>query len=295
MIGNIEGFTFIRDCDVNLLGMATTSYSLDDCVLTFLTNSKYLENIKNNPSIKGIIVSKQVWETTHIPEHLGVIVADFPKERFFELHNKLADEEFYWKTIDNEIDETAKISPAAFIGEHSIKIGKHSVIEPNVVIHPGVIIGDFVTIRSGCQIGTNGFQFNNDGIKVTSVKTAGRVIIEDYVEIQHHSCVDRGILGGNTIIKKYAKVDKFVLVSHDNQIGERTFITAGSIFGGRVVIGKDCFIGMNATISNGLIIGDNSKVSLGAVVTKNVPANAEVSGNFAIEHQKYLEFIKTIR
>ena len=33
---------------------------------------------------------------------------------------------------------------------------------------------------------------------------------------------------------------------------------------------------------------------MGAIVTKNIKENEQVSGNFAIEHKKYLEFIKKI-
>ena len=91
------------------------------------------------------------------------------------------------------------------------------------------------------------------------------------------------------------KVDNFVHIAHDCVIGERTLITAGVKFGGRTIVGNDCWIGINSTISNGLNIGNNVTISLGSVVTRDVADNLTVTGNFAIEHKKFIDFIKSIR
>jgi UDP-3-O-[3-hydroxymyristoyl] glucosamine N-acyltransferase len=125
--------------------------------------------------------------------------------------------------------------------------------------------------------------------------TAGKAVIKDNVEVQHNCCIDRGILGKDTILEKNVKLDNFVHIAHDDYIGERTFITAGAKLAGRVTIGRDCWIGVNATISNGINIGDNCRVTLGSVVTKDVLPNSTVTGNFAIDHKKFIEFIKSIR
>ena len=100
---------------------------------------------------------------------------------FYTIHNLLADRDFYWAQFKNDISQSAIVSNNAVIGSHSIRIGENSIIEPNVVIHPGTIIGNNVVIRSGSQIGSNGFQFMNNGETVYTVKTAGKTIIEDYV------------------------------------------------------------------------------------------------------------------
>ena len=125
--------------------------------------------------------------------------------------------------------------------------------------------------------------------------SAGRVVLEDYVEIQHLSCVDRGVFGGETLIKKYAKIDNLVHIAHDDIIGERTHIVAGTALGGRVTIGSDSWTGINATISNGITIGDDATVSLGSVVTRDVPSDETVTGNFAIDHKKFLDNLRKIR
>lgn len=294
-IGNmgIEIEVFL-DAEINALGMATSNY-INEKVLSFLSDKKYLQNIINNKNIVAIICTKEILEEINLPSNVGIILSKNPRMDFFRLHNLLVDKSFYWKEFENEISEKAIISKHAIISNHSIKIGDNCIIEPGVVILPGSIIGNDVIIRSGSQIGTNGFQFINNGDSVFSVKTGGRTMIKDRVEIQHNCCVDRGVLGGDTILEKDVKLDNFVHIAHDDYIGERTFITAGVKLAGRVTIGKDCWLGVNATISNGIIIGDNCKITLGSVVTQNVDSNTTVTGNFAIDHKKFIGFIKSIR
>jgi len=76
---------------------------------------------------------------------------------------------------------------------------------------------------------------------------------------------------------------------NDNvRIGKRCRIAAGACLMGSVRIGNDVWIGPNATVSNQIRVGDGAAVSLGAVVVRDVPAGQGVSGNFAIEHPKFL-------
>lgn len=284
----------ITNCEFNILGMPTSKF-VGKKVLCFLNDVKYLSPILENKDVTGFICNKETFNNIDLTRDIGVMLVKEPKIDFFRINNELGKKDFYWKRFSNEISNTSKIAKYAIIGDNSIKIGDNCIIEDNVVIHPGTIIGNNVIIRSGSQVGSSGFQFFDDGDIVYSLETAGRLIIKDYVEIQHNCCLDRGILGGDTIINEYVKIDNFIHIAHDDNIGERTRIAAGAQIGGRVVIGKGCWIGVNATISNGLNIGDNSRVSLGAVVTKDVKSNTIVSGNFAIEHDKFIDFIKSIR
>ena len=284
----------VKDNGFDLLGMATSRFP-GRKVLSFIANEKYVDSILCNENIVAIVCTQELYEKYSELKDYGVVLSNDPKKTFFEIHNKLADEDFYWRKFTNNINNTALISDKAIIGEHSVMVGENTIIEAGAVVHPGTIIGNNVIIRSGSQIGTAGFQFVNTGASVYSVITAGRAVIKDNVEIQHNCCVDRGVLGGDTVLDCNVKLDNFVHIAHDDYIGKRTFITAGVKLSGRVVIGKDCWIGVNATVSNGINIGDNCKVSLGSVVTRDVPANTTVSGNFAIEHSKFIQFIKSIR
>lgn len=290
----VPNLVIIGDCEFDALGMSTSQYK-NERVLAFLTDEKYVDSIIRNKNIVAVVIKKEHYDNNILLSKLPAILSENPKLTFYEIHNKLTEVEFYWKSFQNQISETALISPDSIIAKRNVKIGENSIIEPGVIIHPGTIIGDNVIIRSGTTIGSSGFQFLNLGNIVFSVQSAGKVIIKDFVEIQHNCCVDRGVFGGDTILNEYVKTDNFVHIAHDDIIGSRTFITAGVKFSGRVIVGSDCWIGVNATISNGITIGNKCKISLGSVVTKDVPDNSTVSGNFAIEHNRFIEFIKSIR
>lgn len=290
---NYQNIKVIRDESFCLLGMGTSKFNRRG-VLSFLADEKYTSDIINNSHIVAII-TKEEMISPELIERFGIIVCNDPKYLFYELHNTLVEDHFYWKNHKSNIAYDAKIASTAIIAKDNVNIGSGTIIEDGVIIHEGTEIGKNVIIRSGSIIGSSGFQFLNLGEKVYPVKTGGKVLIYDNVEIQHNCCIDRGVLGGATELMNDVKIDNFVHIAHDCMIGKRTLITAGVKFGGRTVVGDDCWIGINATISNGLVIGNSVTVSLGSVVTKNVPDGMTVTGNFAIEHSKFLTFLRSIR
>ena len=288
-------FVVIKDATFNQLGMATSVFEKSG-VLAFLSDVKFIKDVLSNVSVTAVLTTQDIYELLKDDlKNYGVLIAEQPKKVFYQIHNYLSQHQFYWKTFNNDIDSSSVIDPNALIADHSVKIGKNVLIEAQVIINPGVIIGDDVILRSGTIIGSHGFQFLNQDQQVTAVISAGMVLIGNRVEIQHQCCVDRGVLGGTTIIKDDVKIDNFVHIAHDCIIGDRTFITAGVKFGGRTVVGKDCWLGINATISNGLFIGDDVTISLGSVVTRDVDSGKTVTGNFAVDHDRFIQFIKSIR
>jgi UDP-3-O-[3-hydroxymyristoyl] glucosamine N-acyltransferase len=290
---SIKDINVIIDAEFNALGMATSKFNKVG-VLSFLSEEKFIQSIENNKMISAIIITSSLYEKIDV-KNIGIIISDNPKALFYKIHNYLVEKEFYWEDFKTEIDTSTIIHPGVNIPKKNLKIGKNCVIEEGVIIHEGVIINDNVIIRSGTILGSNGFQFLNDGEVVFQVKTGGLLTIGNNVEVQHNCCLDRGVLGGVTILHDNVKVDNFVHIAHDCVIGERTLITAGVKFGGRTIVGNDCWIGINSTISNGLNIGNNVTISLGSVVTRDVADNLTVTGNFAIEHKKFIDFIKSIR
>ena len=62
-----------------------------------------------------------------------------------------------------------------------------------------------------------------------------------------------------------------------------------------MTIGDDVWIGPNATIINELKIGKSANISVGSFVTKDVTVGQRVSGNFAIEHSRFLSLLKSLR
>lgn len=281
----------LRDREFNWLGLTAEEYTGKE-VLTFLTDEKYISEIIANRSISCIITTKEIAEKIKDLNY-GILISENPRKTFFELHNKLVDEDFYFKKEKNNISSKAVISPRASIREYNINIEDDVIIEENVVIYPNVTIKKGSIIRANSTIGGNAFEFSRFGDEVLSIKSAGKVLIEENVEIQNNNTVDRGVFG-TTILHKNVKTDNLVHIGHDVIVGENTFLTACTEISGRVKIGKNAYFGPNCTIRNGIKIGENAKISMGSVVTKNVEDNQTVTGNFARIHQEYLKYMKYI-
>ena len=274
-----------KDGEFNWLGLTAEGYE-GKKVLTFLNDEKYYKEIENNESITCIITTDEVAKKIEKNKY-GIIISKNPRKDFFELHNKLVKENFYFTKRENKISEKANI------GEYNIIIDDDVVIEADVTIYENVIIKKGSIIRSGTRVGGNGFEFSRFGDEVLSVEFAGDVFIDENVEIQNNTCIDRGVFD-RTYLGKNVKVDNLVHIAHDVKIGDNTLVVACTLIGGRTKIGKNSYLGPNCTVKNGLILGDNSKVSMGAVVTKDVKDNEVVTGNFAIPHEQFIKNLKKI-
>ena len=280
-----------KDGEFNWLGLTAEGYE-GKKVLTFLNDEKYYKEIENNESITCIITTDEVAKKIEKNKY-GIIISKNPRKDFFELHNKLVKENFYFTKRENKISEKAYISEKANIGEYNIIIEDDVIIEAGVTIYENVTIKKGAIIRSGSIIGGNGFEFSRFGDEVLSVSFAGDILIEENVEIQNNTCVDRGVFD-RTYLGKNVKVDNLVHIAHDVKIGDNSLIVACTLIGGRTRIGKNSYLGPNCTVKNGLVLGENSKVSMGAVVTKNVKDNEVVTGNFAIPHEQFIKNLKKI-
>ena len=68
-------------------------------------------------------------------------------------------------------------------------------------------------------------------------------------------------------------------IEHDCNIGDFASVSAGSVLGGFVSVGKYSAITMNVTIFDRLSIGDNTVVGSASLVTKSLPSNVLAYGN----------------
>lgn len=78
---------------------------------------------------------------------------------------------------------------------------------------------------------------------------------------------------GSVVINKTAKIG--------NNCNLSQFTTIGAIDGSATIIGDNCYIGPNVCIVESAYIGDNVTIGAGSVVTKDIPENATVAGNYA--------------
>lgn len=143
------------------------------------------------------------------------------------------------------------------------------------------------------SIGCDGFEVNRDEMKIIPHK--GKIIIEDNVELLSHCDVDLGLNEDDiTLIEENGKLSHYVHVGHNCRIGKNTLV-GGHTNLGNTEIGEKCYIHPGCTIQSSLKIGNNVTITLGSVVTKNIEDNKRVSGFWAVEHKKWVEFIRSIR
>lgn len=280
-------------CDGDFDCIAFATEQTQKNFLTFLEKEKFLPAL-DNPGISCVLTTKVL--SGKIPAHIrGVYVCDAPKSALFALHNALAEDEAYvGPSFPTRIGENCTISPLAVIPEQNVVIGNGVTIEPFAVINGRVTIGDCVTIRSSAIIGCKGFSFSKDanGNNLPVTGTA-QIVVEDDVELFEQSIVTTGIFPWEkTVIGKNTKIAQKAMIGHGAHIGQRCLIAAGARCCGNCVIGDDVWVGVNATVSNRILIGNRARVSIGSVVTKNVPDEMTVSGNFAIPHQRFLQNLK---
>lgn len=268
------------------LGLSNSQ--LEDTI-SFCDNQKFLKEIEENKNITAVFATEDISNLFLRPDLELIKVAD-PRYHFFCLLNEIAREQY--KKFENEIHPSAKIHKQAFVAENNIKIGSNTIIEPNVTILADVEIGNDCIIRSGSVLGSEGFEFKRTSKGILPVFHDGKVIIRNNVEIGACTCIDKGFSFRDTIINDSVKIDNLVHIAHGVHIGENSFIIACSMIAGSVNIGKNVWISPNSNIAPGLTIGDGAFVSLASVVTKNVSEGQQVTGNFAIPHEKFIKNFK---
>ena len=287
----IPGCSVLNEGEFSYLGLAVSK--CEEKLLSFIENEKYMNAVSDN--ITSIITTKDIGEK--LKYKYGIVVSENPRIDYFKLHNELSKSvQYNREKFKTKIGEGTKISKLSAIAENNVIIGNNVVIEEFVVIRENTIIGDNSIVRSGSVIGGEGYEYKRTDKSIMNVNHCGGVIIGNNVEVQYNSCIDKALYTwDNTIIGDYSKLDNMVHLEHGVKVGQRNLIASRVTVGGRTEIGDDSWIGLGAIISNGLILGSEVSVSLGAVVTKGLNSKEKVSGNFAIDHEKYIQFIKSIR
>jgi sugar O-acyltransferase (sialic acid O-acetyltransferase NeuD family) len=93
------------------------------------------------------------------------------------------------------------------------------------------------------------------------------------------------VMMAGVIVNPLAKIGNFTFfatgsqIEHDCQIYDYASVSAGSIMGGYVSIGKFSAITLGVTILDRLKIGENSVIGSGSLVLKDIPDNVLAHGN----------------
>lgn len=211
------------------------------------------------------------------------------------------------------VHASARISANVHVGpyvviDEDVEIGANAVLLAHVVLYRGVKIGDnffahaHAVVRENCRIGNNvllqnGVVIGADGFGFA--KTAeGRwhkipqpapVVIEDDVEVQANSCIDRASVG-ETRIGRGVKVDNLVQVGHGSQVGEDVLLCAQVGLAGSTEIGNRAILTGQVGVVGHCKIGEGAIVTPQSGVAHDIAAGALVSGAPAVDHKLWLKY-----
>jgi UDP-3-O-[3-hydroxymyristoyl] glucosamine N-acyltransferase len=217
------------------------------------------------------------------------------------------------------VHPTAVLHPSARIGEgahigpyvvvdQDVEIGRNAVLLAHVVIYRGVRIGDnffahaHAVVREGCRLGNrvllqNGVVIGADGFGFAKddsghwykILQPEPVVIEDDVEIQANSCIDRASVE-KTQIGRGTKIDNLVQVGHGSRIGEHSLLASQVGLGGSTKIGNHVILTGQVGVVGHCTVGDGAVVTPQSGVAGDIEAGAIVSGAPAVDHKLWLKY-----
>lgn len=241
--------------------------------IVFVDHPKYYDKALASAATI-VLINKKV----DCPEGKALLISDDPFRDFNKLTQHFKPFESASKLISDstQIGEGTIIQPNVFIGNNVI-IGKNCLIHPNVTIYDNCILGNDVIIHSGTVLGADAFYYKNRPSGYDKLKSGGRVIIEDHVEIGASCTIDKGVTG-DTTIKKGTKIDNQVQVAHDTVIGEKCLIASQVGIAGCVIIEDEVTIWGQVGITSGVTIGKKAIISAKAGVSKSLEGGKSYFG-----------------
>lgn len=249
--------------------------------IVFVDHPKYYDKALNSAATV-ILINKKVEK----PEGKALLISEDPFADFNKLTNYFKPFKKAEKTIASsaEIGENTHIQPNVFIG-NNVKIGKNCLIHSNVSIYDNSIIGDNVIIHANTVIGADAFYYKNRPSGYDKLKSGGRVILENDVELGAACTIDKGV-SGDTTIKAGTKIDNQVQVGHDTVIGKKCLIASQTGIAGCVVIEDEVTIWGQVGIRSDVVIGKKSIILAQSGISKNLVGDTTYFGSPAQEARK---------
>ena len=192
------------------------------------------------------------------------------------------------------VDDEAKIGERcrlhSFVAIYrGAKIGDDFVAHAHAVVREEVRIGNGVILQNGAVVGADGFGFaRQDDGRYYKIRPAGLTVIEDDVEIQTYSCVDRPTVG-ETRIRRGAKIDNLVQVGHSSTVGENSLLCAQVGLAGSTKVGNDVILGGQVGVAGHCSIGDGARAIAQAGIPNDISAGEMVGGAPAIEARQWMK------
>ena len=283
--------------DVAALNIATANQ------LSFLISSKYLSSFKESKA--GFCFALEKF-SKFAPSSMTMLIHDNPYKAYAIIASKFYSEE---SNSHSEIAPNAVISKSAKLGKnckignfvviednaiigdntsidhntvikHNVEIGSGTKIHSNVTISHAVI-GNNVIIHPGVRIGQDGFGFASDHTGHMKVQQLGIVRIGNSVEIGANTTIDRGS-AQDTIIEDMCQIDNLVQLGHNVKLGKACVVVAQAGVAGSTHLGQFVVLGGQVGIAGHLKIGNQVQIAAQSGITKDIEDKQIMGGTPAV-------------
>ena len=308
-LAQVLGCELAGNGEIEITGVAGVEHA-GPSELTFLANSKYAPKVKQTRAA-AILATEPV-----VNPPLATLVSENPYHDFARSLALFYQPPRHAPGIHPSavVAPTARIGAGASIGPYvvvgeNVTIGRNAVLHPHVVVYTGAHIGDdfyahsHCVVRENCRIGNRvilqngvviggdgfGFAKRSDGTHYKIVQS-GITVIEDDVEVQSLTSVDRATVG-ETRVKRGAKIDSLVQIGHACVVGEDNIICAQAGLAGSSVLGNSVLLAGQVGVSGHLTIHDNAVVYAQSGIGGDVAPGSVVSGSPAFDSREWLRAI----
>jgi UDP-3-O-[3-hydroxymyristoyl] glucosamine N-acyltransferase len=282
--------------------------------ITFLSNKRYIPSLKTTRASAVLIEEGALLDRDPNLPPLAALRSANPYLSFAKALELFYQPPQYEPGVHStaiiartaRVPEGAHIGPYCFIDEN-VEMGQNAVLHSFVTIYQGAKIGDnffahaHAVVREHCRIGDRvilqpgaiiggdglGFAKQEDGSWYKMVQS-GPAVLEDDVEIQSNSCIDRATVG-ETRIGRGTKIDDLVLVGHASRLGANNMICGQTGLAGSTKIGDNCIFAGQSGSSGHLTVGDNVIVTAQSGLPTDVPSNSVRSGYPAVDNKLWLK------
>src|SRR5467141_655256 len=313
------GCTLEGDAEIEIHGAEGLEAATQGEV-SFLSNPRYGRELPRTRASAVLVTEKVVIKRDAKMPALAALRSENPYLDFARTIEFFHTPEKYLPGIHPTavIAKSARIGEGSHVGPHclideDVEIGRNAVLHSLVTLYRNVKIGDDflahsqTVVREDCRIGNrvilqNGVVIGGDGFGFAKradgswhkILQHAPVVIEDDVEIQSNSCIDRATVG-ETRIRRGAKIDDLVLVGHACEVGEDTILCGQVGLAGSTRIGNRCILAGQVGSAGHLEIGDGAIITSQSGMHVDVPPGAVRSGSPVMDNKLWLKVIAALK
>jgi UDP-3-O-[3-hydroxymyristoyl] glucosamine N-acyltransferase len=250
--------------------------------LAYCESIHYVDIANGNPNVSCVITTPALVDK--VAAGKGMVVVERPRVAFYNVHEALNPAR---AGPEAQIHASAIVSPSA-------TIGRGVVISERAVVRGNVSIGDNCFIDAGAVLGAEGILYLRYGEENRRILHRGGVQIGRSVTVLANSVVVRGIFPGQpTLIEDHALVGVSSVIGHEARLGRNSVVSGNCVIARGASVGAEAWIGTSSMVREYVRIGDRASVKAGSIVVTDVADGAEVSGNFATNHnRRMMQYLK---